>query len=555
MTDPEVEYRRLVSGDAAAVRDAVDTLRWAAERIDGAREDIDAAAGVPVWTGTAATAFGTRVAGLSQGAALTSSIVIRARGALETAATAYDACVANADHYISFWRNRPLVLPAVFEELLARQVNAGLLDVGTSYNEQLTAITAVLDGDEVDLDELDEDTREWVEQGLERNKDWREGNDSGLGPMIPNTAATGDDRGWIPQGLGYDAATRSLLQAYDTEGGEAGLAVIDEVTGKEVGEVQLGGDYYDDNGMLVPSGSSPTHAGGVAVDGDNVYVTDNGKVFTYSLSEIRDQTPGATVPQSAEPQSVDGGSYTAYRDGRLYSGDFENNELHVYEKDSSGSWVKVETVETPAECQGVVVRDGEYVFSTSYGRHNESSLIAQDRWTGERGDSYPLPNMSEGLVEVDGELVTSYESGAEKYSESGTGALGWLWGVPDGDSLWANPYMTRTPLSELGLSEDFEVEPSTLTRAAGDLDAPASALVTSASTLDGVTVPASALGPVPAAADLSRSVTALLAGGASSLRTGANAVRLTGDVLVATGKEYEATDGAVGGRFNEMTPG
>ena len=553
MTDPEIEHRRLVSGDASAVRELVSELRWSTTKIDGAREDLDAAVAVPVWTGTAATLFRARMAGLSQGSAMTSSMVVRVRGALETAASAYDVCTQNADHYIAFWRNRQPVMHPVVEELLARIVNAHLLDVGTTYQDQLAGITAVLDGEEVDLDELDEDTREWVEQGLAKNDDWMKGNDSGLGPLIPNTLATGDDRGWIPQGLGYDAATRSLLQAYYTHDDRAYLAVIDEITGKEVGEVQLGGDY-DDHGIL-RSGGSLNHAGGVTVDGDRVYVTDQGTVYTYSLSDIRGGQPGATVDQSEPPQSISGTSYATVKDGRLYSGDFENDKLYVYERGPDGDWVQVgDPVDTPNNCQGVLVRDGEYVFSTSHGRENESALVVQDRDTGERGDPYVLPNMSQGVVEVDGDLVVSYESGADAYSESATGGWGWFWGVPDDDSLWANPYMTRTPLSELGLTEDFEVEPPTLNRAAGDLDTPASALATAAATLDRLSITSAILGPVPAAADLATSATTLVTSAEGSLRTGAAAIRRTAEVLVATGRDYTRTDDGVGGRFSGLTP-
>ncbi len=553
MIDPEVEHRRLVSGDPAALRDAAEALRSTVRSIDRAREEIDAAGETVAWTGSAATAFRTRLAGLAEGAATTASILVQARGAIETAAAAYATVLDHADHYISFWRNRPPALPALFEDLLARQVNGFLVQVGRTYQEQLAAVVAVLKGEEVDPDELDEDTREWVERGLARNEEWLEHSSSGLGPMIPNTAATGDDRAWIPQGLGYDPATRSLLQAYYTKDGSSSMAVIDEVSGKEVGEVTLGSDYYDAAGQLV-DGGAPSHAGGVTVDGDRVYVSDNGTIHTYSLSEIRAAAPGSTVPQAAAPQPVRGGSYTAFHEGRLYCGDFGKNTLHVYEPGPGGSWVEVDTVSTPDHAQGVVVRDGSYVFSTSSGRHNESSLIAQDATTGERGEPYPLPHMSQGVVEVDGELVTSYESGAGEFSDPGSGGWGWVWGVPDGDGLWANPYMTRTPLSELGLVEEVEVEPGSLHRAAADLEAPASALDSSAGSVDEVRIGAASFGPVPAAAELAGALTSLLAAAGQSLRTGADAVRLTGESLDATATGYRRTDDAVGGVFTALDP-
>jgi hypothetical protein len=444
VTDPEIEYQRLISGDAAALRAAAEALESAMKQLDGARTEIADACVTPVWTGSAANAFADRALGLRQGVALTRAAIGRARGALETSAAAYDTAVDNADYYIGFWRNRP-TLPPVIEELFARVVNARLLSVGVTYNQQLAGVGAVLTGEDVDLDELDEDTREWVEKGLAKNEDWLDGNDSSLGPLIPNTAATGDDRGLIPQGLGYVPGTGSqagtLVQGYYSNDGSY-IALIDEATGRELSDVELG-EYVDENGVTQPG--LPTHAGGVSVDGDNVYVTDNGEVYSYSLKALRNASPGEPVPQSAQPATgLDGGSYSAIKDGKLYLGDHGASKMYVYEKNSSGGWDKVDTVDTPADCQGVLVRDGEYVFSSSFGRDNGSSLIVQDRYDStDRSDPYDLPNMSQGVVEVNGELVVTYESGAEEYDHMPTGKLGWLWGVPDGDSLWANPFMTR----------------------------------------------------------------------------------------------------------------
>jgi len=129
-------------------------------------------------------------------------------------------------------------------------------------------------------------------------------------------------------------------------------------------------------------------------------------------------------------QSVVGGAYSAIKDGKLYLGDFKANTMYVYEKDpSSGKWVQAgDPVKTPDECQGVLVRDEGYVFSSSYGRDNGSSLIIQNRDDEtDRSDPYVLPNMSQGVVEVNGELGVTYESGAEKFDPA---ALDWLWGSP-----------------------------------------------------------------------------------------------------------------------------
>ncbi|WP_457188449.1 hypothetical protein [Nocardioides sp. P5_E3] len=91
MTDPEIEHRRLVSGDAAAVRGVVDALDGVLHTMVGVRQDLAAAAEVPVWSGLAAMAFAVRAAGLRQGLGVTRATLVRGRGALETAAAAYES--------------------------------------------------------------------------------------------------------------------------------------------------------------------------------------------------------------------------------------------------------------------------------------------------------------------------------------------------------------------------------------------------------------------------------------------------------------------------------
>jgi len=101
------------------------------------REDLVHAEQLPVWSGGAALVFALRAAALRQGLSMTRTVLAGVRGALETAAGAYQTAEDHADYYIGFWRNRPAGLPLAVEEIFARLVNAYLLGVGTSYNEQL----------------------------------------------------------------------------------------------------------------------------------------------------------------------------------------------------------------------------------------------------------------------------------------------------------------------------------------------------------------------------------------------------------------------------------
>ena len=210
-------------------------------------------------------------------------------------------------------------------------------------------------------------------------------------------------------------------------------------------------------------------------------------------------------------------------------------------------------IDTPPKCQGLVVRDGEFVFSTSPDRFDDGSLVVQDRDTGERSDPYHLPNMAEGVVEVDGNLVTTYESTAEQYDDDGR-RTGWLPFRADDDDLWANPYLTVTPLSALGLGHDFDVRPGTLRQASDELDRPASTLATASSTVAGVKVIASDLGQVPGCRALASAVTDLLDAASDSLRSGSRAVALASDDLVVTARDYERTDDMVGGAFGGLQP-
>jgi hypothetical protein len=556
VTDPEIQYRRIVSGNKGALTSAADTLADVGHDLDDARGRIHDASATTDWSGPAAVGFQARITQLANGVSVNRSAVARARGALDVAAAAYDTAVQQADHYISFWRNRPGDLVPVFEEILAMVVQTRLVEVGAAYGQQLTAVAAVIKGEDVDLDSLDEETRTWVEQGLAKNKEWAAESGSTFGPLIPNTLATGDDRGLIPQGLAYDPRTGTYVMSYYTKDGTSTLAIVDAVTGQEINDVNLGGQQ---DSIFGPDG--PSHAGGVSVQGDEVVVVDKGRVYTYSMADIRAQGEGGTVTPTYIQKVDGGGSYSAIHDGKLYLGDYGADKLYVYEKDAFGNWQpardasgKAEVHDTPDKAQGLVVRDGEFVFSTSPNRFDEGSLIVQDRETGDRSDPYTLPNMAEGVVEVDGNLVTTYESSADYYSNDGSD-WGWVPGVPDDDDLWANPYLTVTPLSALGLGADFDVQPGTLREASHALDRPSSQLSSAASTVRGVKVHADDLGEVPGAGTFASAVTTLLDAASDSLRSGSKAVALVSDNLMDSARDYQRTDDVIGGAFHGITPG
>lgn len=556
MVDPEELYVKLVSGNSATVRGQADTVGDAIKKVEESAVRVNEAADRPKWTSAASAGYRVRTAGVSQGIQVNRFALGRLKTALTSGASAYDAMTSNADTAIGHWRNRPAGLNPVAKELLALLVHLQLVSVSGTYNERLSVIAAFAFGEKIDRSELDADTLKWLAQGMEKTAEWLEANrGSSLGPLIPNLGLTGDTRGLIPQGLGIDPTTGFIIQtSYSKDGDQNSvLSMIDPATGKEVVDVELGG--YGD----IPT---PDHAGGVASDGKYTYVTSSGNpshVFTYLTSDI--MNGGKHVDPIGPPTELpDGaGAYGTVKDGNLYVGthnkdiggggnDYDgaddDGKLYRYTPDGHGGWIPDTSfgggagyVHTPPQAQGVVVRDGEYVFSASLGRDKSGRLITQERQddepgNGDRGPAYELPYMSEGIIELDGQIIATYESGSDEYGPDGD----------DDEDEWINPYMTQTSLADLGLSEDMDVSPESLRGAAADLDTAARPLTGAANLLGGITVTAGNFGEVPAATTLATALNDEIGKGERSLDVGARAVHRTSSSLSSNARIYTGTD-------------
>ncbi|HEY1134650.1 MAG TPA: hypothetical protein VGE77_08730 [Nocardioides sp.] len=553
MTDPELTYQRVTTGDAGTLAGTADTMRFDADRLWSARTQLGIVEQYPEWTGSGAVSFHAEIAAMVDGLTLCRNLLLHGAGAIDVVVGSLETTATEATAVIQQWRERPTGLPPVLETTWASVTHASLAQIGNAHNETLATVAGVLAGEEpADPSTLDEATREWLENGQERTEEWLEQSGSELGPLIPNTAATGDPRGWIPQGLGYAGAQGLLLQSYYTKDGSASIALIDEATGTEVNELYLTG----------PGGENPGHVGGVTVQGDQVHVASNGKLYTYDLDELQNAPSGSTVA-SGEPTTFDhNASYTAFKDGLLYVGDFSTNTLHVYRQED-GEWVperrsdgSAVTYPTPPESQGVVVRDGEFVFSSSHGRENGSSLVVQDH-DGNVLTEYELPNMSQNVVEVDGEIITTYESGAEEFDRAKRDSLQDLLAGADHGNLWPMTHMTRTSLEDLGLSPDgpgVQIVPESLTAAADALREPTDLTSSVAASLAGLRVHDHQLGDHPAAPAAAQELNELLEVGVTSLRTGLAAMQRLGEALVATAADHTATDEGVALNLDRLTP-
>lgn len=556
MVDPEELFRDLVSGNPSTVRGQADTVGDAMKKVSEASSRVEEAADRPRWTSAASAGYKVRTAGVSQGIEVNYFVLGRIQTALRTAANQCSSMETRARNVIDHWRNRPAGLNTVVEDLLALVVHSALVQVSADYNADLATVAAFARGEEIDTDELDADTREWLKRGMDKTADWLLEHGGGLGPLIPNLGVSGDTRGLIPQGLGIDPTTGWIIQtSYSKDGDQPSvLSMVDPKTGREMVDVELGG--YGD----IPT---PDHAGGVASDGKYTYVTSSGNpshVFTYLTSELRKGGDEPVAPIGKPTEIEDGaGAYGTLKDGALYvgthnkdiggggnayDGEDDDGRLYRYLPNGSGGWIRDMSfgggagyVHTPPQAQGVVVRDGEYVFSTSLGRDKAGRLIVQERQddepgNGERGDAFELPSMSEGVIELDGEILTTYESGADHYGPDGS----------DDEDLWANPYMTRTSLEALGLSEDIDVDPESLKGAAKDLETAAGPLTRAANIVGGITVSAGDLGKVSAASTFATAVNTELGRSETSLDTGAKAVERTSAMLTGNARTYTNTD-------------
>lgn len=241
-----------------------------------------------------------------------------------------------------------------------------------------------------------------------------------------------------PQGQGYDEGTDELLTTYngDIPGGDHGvmLSIQDRETGYETGYVHLTGGDHDD----------PNKGGGVATDGEFVWVADTEGVYVYRRSDIDDAGPGEDVPPidflSQEDIGSQNASYVTYDDGHLYVGEFDKDTalpgdsdpgvpmIYRYDVNPDGTVDVGSRVgqQAPNNAQGVAVTDDGLVYSASYGGSlgAPSDLVFQEFDDAESFDLedsddadkvLDLPQYGEGITIIGDDVYVTHESGSHEY--------------------------------------------------------------------------------------------------------------------------------------------
>ena len=271
--------------------------------------------------------------------------------------------------------------------------------------------------------------------------------------------------GFIPQGICRDTAgKRYYISGYYEDGKlPSAIAVLDG------SGVLLSVHPLED----MEGNPSTEHAGGIAYCDGTLFVTGGGSCRTFSAASLK-KDGGAVRPESNFALNT-AGSFAACDSNILWVGDFVEsddkarravaevttldsgetfyaycegyeleNGLPSQEKiNSDGTgYVPDYFLAIPEQVQGMgFTRSGGPVFSTSYGRRNNSVLLrfsdvlAADKVGTKTVDGQPVdlfacstgllketltaPPMAEGMCSYNGQLTLLFESGAAKYRSHG----------------------------------------------------------------------------------------------------------------------------------------
>lgn len=197
------------------------------------------------------------------------------------------------------------------------------------------------------------------------------------------------------------------------------------------------GEYLLTMGM-----DEKSHLGGIAYDGENVWICNSDKntlerisydtirflAFTHSGRSVNITNLVDTFPVKTKPSCVayDSGSlwiatHSVWNNARMYE--------YIYD-DNAEALVLTEGYHIPKKVQGVTFdEDGRVYLSVSYGRRSSSYLkVYESVWdmsqdTEGYSASVEMPPCSEEIMYMDGKLYILFESAGKKYLE-GTDGFG-----------------------------------------------------------------------------------------------------------------------------------
>ena len=185
------------------------------------------------------------------------------------------------------------------------------------------------------------------------------------------------------------------------------------------------------------------HAGGIALTGDTVYISNGSKLYVFSLTDVLNAKNGEKVDIGEGVKVSSAASFIYADEEYVYVGEFNNpaeeQKEHIYgENHSIIEKYSHDDLENPVKiysigdyAQGVCFTpDGKVILSTSYGLTSTVYYVyneADATDTGEMLDGAPVymlgecvreikgPAMGEDLDYYNGKVITLTESASNKY--------------------------------------------------------------------------------------------------------------------------------------------
>lgn len=263
--------------------------------------------------------------------------------------------------------------------------------------------------------------------------------------------------GFIPQGLCFvENMGMFAISGYmpdDTQGN------------KQFSRIYFVNPETDENKMFIID-KFTGHAGGIASNGNDIWISSggsvstNGKIYHFTVDMFAGES-GSTVNYDGYFSVPVKGSVLYCDDEKLWVSEFYNSDNKVNESHHYGSnhaWscgydlpidVDYSAKETltpdvvlsiPDKVQGMATtEDGKVIFSTSYGRRNNSKMYVFDNYTEWDSNTvnvfdndvtiyvakkknnvirFKMPTLMEGLDYYNGKLYIVFESGAQTYSDA-----------------------------------------------------------------------------------------------------------------------------------------
>ena len=268
----------------------------------------------------------------------------------------------------------------------------------------------------------------------------------------------GLDDGFIPQGICYveNMSTFAI----------SGYMPDDDEGNKQNSRIYLVNPETEESRMYIID-SFTGHAGGIACNGNDLWISSggsassNGKIYHFTLDMFGENTTVAydgyfSVPVKGSVLYCDGDKLWV---SEFYNSDKDSNkvnEAHHYGSNhawSCGYDLPIEVdysakkklvpdliLSIPDKVQGMsITEDDNVIFSTSYGRRNNSKMYAFENYENWKSDTanvfgedvtvyiarkknriirFVMPTLMEGIDYHNGKLYIIFESGARTYSDA-----------------------------------------------------------------------------------------------------------------------------------------